>query len=298
MNPIFLKKSLLSISLCFTLLLSVKAQETAPESNGGGKTEVYLDKLPDIKIEKLVFYQNPLFIEYEKLTDDYVPEWYPAYCANGYFAYFKDYAHEAVKYFHSISGITTEQLSIPIKVIKEKSLTLQDLYPNPYEYMFGEIWFTYQETKERIVLVMGYVPPSKVDNVNFGDINSTGKISSDNPFKDLGNITMPFIYEDNLLKLANQPYVFDEVLKSKSVIWKGVVFDDFSVLLKNASTYTRSRLVNGHRIFETVKNTPNGPVVVGGSEGKAWYQRYWWAIAGGLLALVALSYFILRRRKK
>jgi len=110
---------------------------------------------------------------------------------------------------------------------------------------------------------MGYVPPSKVDNVSFGDINSTSKISSNNPFKDLGSITVPYIYEDNLLKLANQPYVFDEVLKSKSVIWRGLIFKDFSVLLANASTYTRSRLVNGHRIFETVKNTPNGPVVVG-----------------------------------
>ena len=263
MNLIIFKKSLLIISLCITLLVGLKAQEAIPNSNGGDKTKVYLDKLPDIKIEKLVFYQNPLFIEYEKLTDAYIPEWYPAYCANGYFAYFKDYAHEAVKYFHSISGITTEQLSKPIQLIKEKGLTLQDLYPNPYEYMFGEIWFTCPKTNEKIVLVMGYVPPSKVDNVSFGDINSTSKISSNNPFKDLGSITVPYIYEDNLLKLANQPYVFDEVLKSKSVIWRGLIFKDFSVLLANASTYTRSRLVNGHRIFETVKNTPNGPVVVG-----------------------------------
>ena len=252
------KKSLFSILLCLTLLVSLKAQDA---SNNTGE-EVYLDKLPDIKIEKLIFYQNPLFVEYGKLADNYTPEWYPAFCANGYYDYFKDNPYNAVKYYHSISGFTKEKLSESIQNVIGGKYSRQDLYPNPYEYIFGEIWFIYKKTNERIGIVMGYLPPNKINNFKFKTDQCENKDISNFPFINMANYVQPFIYEDDLLKRADPPYVFNKVLKNKELIIKGMTFESFSVLLKNAPTYVRSRLINDKRIFETVKNTPNGPVVV------------------------------------
>lgn len=297
MNKLKVLITLFLILFFFGNIACLQAQYASTDSL---KEIVFLDRYGEIEIENVVFYQNPLYLEYKNITDDYTPEWYNAYSANGHFDYFKDYPNEAVKYFHSISGVTVEQLTKPLQIISEKHLSLHEIYPNPYEYIYGEIWFVYKKTKQNIVLVMGCVVENKLDNIEFdGDVSLTEGKQSNNPFKNRFNYEQPYIYEDNTLKRANQSYVFNEVLQSDKIIWKGTSFSEFTTLLANAKSYTRSRLENGQRIFETIKNTPDGPVVIkqGGVEKAPdnWFYNYWWALIA--IVLFGLLIIVLKRKR-
>ncbi|MDD4968733.1 MAG: hypothetical protein PHT07_04820 [Paludibacter sp.] len=69
--------------------------------------EASLDTISYIKIEKTIFYKDPLVMEYSSLTDTtYIPEWYNAFCACYNINHFKDFSKDAIKFYHSDCGVT------------------------------------------------------------------------------------------------------------------------------------------------------------------------------------------------
>ena len=252
----FLKIKFLFVFLCAIVLLpSSHAQEKV-----SGQATV---KSPDnnIVVEKRVLYQIPYCLEYCNTIEPYVPEWYPAYCANGYWDYFDNYARDAVKYFYSKMNISSEQLAQHVESVKPtlEGKTPFEKYSGRYQYYYGEIWLRVKSTNERIVLLMGYQDQQmeRKKDASFAKIEDNGSITFSNPFKGQGNATIHFIFEDNILKFLRYS-IYQEKTGNKRM---GTSFSDFTDSLKVSSNYVLSTIKDGKRIFETIENTPNGPVV-------------------------------------
>jgi len=264
------------------------------------------DKADHLKVDSIIYYQNPLVLKYDTIQEkNTIPVWFPAYCAEKNPFFFRNYLKEAPAYFQNRLQITDSILKKSLDIYNQYSL--EEIKPEPYNYIFAEIWLTSKETDQKVILVISnrilhYIPKMDYDNLDTTLLGKGQPYFESNPdvyheiYSGFTN-TYCFIYEDSLWKFADQMYVIKEIVNKNGVIYYGGI-KSFKQFIKRADSYTRGRIVNGHRIFETVKNTPNGPVVVGENDGKAWCQRYWWAITGCLAALALLAYFILRRRKK
>jgi|GEM_PF-4536919 len=272
----------------------------------GGDRNIPIDSLTHIAIDSIICYDDPYVITNGKIEElGFSPVWLNGFCSTNIPTFYDRNASKAMPYIHNSLDI--------------EETALQKFYdewvPKPDQnndfsiFILGDIYFHNITTNEKYIKSPIWAVPfnqpvriSQLDTTKLGGHNSTKLDSNDVYFSFYQNDHGAFLfykYENGVYKKCRDSYLY-EVL-SWDLKASGGMFSSakgFITTVKNQKTYTRSRLVNGHRIFETVKNMPNGPVVVRENDGKAWSQQYWWAIAGGLLALVALSYFILRRRKK
>jgi len=261
------------------------------------------DKVDYLKVDSIIYYQNPLVLKYDTIQEkNTMPVWFPAYCAEKNPFFFRDYIKEAPKYFHSmIKGIDNE---LKRKLDIFDKYTLKEIQPIPYEYVFAELWLTAKETNQKVILVISNNISDNIPDMDYNKLDTTllGKRQpyfESNPdayheiYSGFTN-TCCYIYEDSLWKLASQMYVIKELINKHGDIYYGGI-KSFKQFIERADRYTRGRIVNGHRIFETVKNTPNGPVVV---SNQAWYLKYWWALVIGLVIIALLALLIRRKSKK
>lgn len=228
------------------------------------------DKVDYMSVDSIIYYQNPLVLKYDTIQEENtMPVWFPAYCAENNPFVFHNYLEEAPTYYQSRLQITSSDLKRKLDIFDQYSL--KEIQPFPYEYVFAEIWLTCKETDEKIILVIYNRILQTIPNMDYNNLDTTllGQRppyfeTNPNPLHEIYSgftSTCCYIYEDSLWKHADQRYVIKDLInKQKEVYYGGI--KSFKYFIERAKSYTRGRIVNGHRIFETVKNTPNGPVVV------------------------------------
>ena len=264
------------------------------------------DKVDYLSVDSVIYYQNPLVLRYDTIQEETtIPIWFLAHCADKNPFFFRNYLKEAPKYFHSMFQDIDSELKRKLDIFNK--YTLEEIQPVPYNYVFAELWLTNKETNQKVILVISNQILHPIHDMDYDNLDTTllGKLphyfeTNPNRYQEIYSgwtNTCCYIYEDSLWKYASQKYVLNELVNKGEKIYYGGI-KSFKYFIERADSYTRGRIVNGRRIFETVKNTPNGPVVVSKNGGKAWYQRYWWAIAGSLAALALLAYLVLGRKKK
>lgn len=222
-----------------------------------------IDTISYISIDKLIYYQNPLVLEYNSLIDkEYVPIWYKPYCANANYEYFKDYPKEAAGLFQSISGVTEEKLSEYLKKTKAKG-SLKDNLLLPFTYIFGEIWITYRKTGEQIIYTQSYESEKTIPKLEFREpvVKKNLLNEKTDSIKELSGSITSYIYENGILKRANQPIVWKGMICNNSKYMISGSLNSFKDILFRAPRYIRSVVKDGKRVFETIENTKEGPVV-------------------------------------
>lgn len=110
------------------------------------------DKLDNVKIDKVVYYQTPYAIYGNKPVEtDYLPYWYWGYCATSYPLAFKNYVTEANSFILPPKSFSEKELKD--YETKFKNLKIEDL-TLPYVYCYGEIYLTDKKTKKTVYHVI------------------------------------------------------------------------------------------------------------------------------------------------
>ncbi len=132
---------------------------------------VDIDTLSYLKIDKTIFYKDPIELEYNLLTDTtFIPAWYQAFCAGSNPDYFKDYPREAIKYMYKDMGFTQSMLQDHINRVKAEGGVKEEMKKNPdvlYLYVYGETWLTLKKTGDQYVLIDGIYSNHKIKNLRF-----------------------------------------------------------------------------------------------------------------------------------
>ena len=268
--------------IIFFQVISVSAQKI---THNKANEKKLLTEATNFRIDSFVYYVNPFITDYYvPIEKEFTPPWLPAHLIknrpdlyDNYNDLLREYSHIGVSrdtiINHKIRRSLTEYLDHEKKLYPEKPL---------FGYTIGEIWFTDIKTNVQIIsLSHRYAHSEKPLQINF----------SNDSLKNTSMICQLYYFENDTLKIISSS-LYDSLELDKYSFWKTT---DFIKIMSEVPFYTRSIVKNGHRIFETVKNTPNGPVVVG---NQAWYLRYWWAIAAGLIIIVLLVFLIRRKSKK
>ncbi|WP_281227048.1 hypothetical protein [Flavobacterium aquiphilum] len=238
---------------------------------------VYYDKLPHIKIDKIVFYESPYTILYNKPMEiNFKPNWYWGYCSSSYPLAFDNFTKEALKYRAS-DNQSSEQV---LEDYEKKFKTLKnEQFRTPYVYYFGEIYFTYRKSKKQYIKTLYYSFNKEFKNLDFNKIDTLKfkkkktlekgkKITDLEPNEMITYLPTTsdyYVLEDGIYKWGNLSNIHDNILRQgdHSLFFNGNLFNQFCVMLRRAPSYIRSRVENGKRYFETVKQTPKGIVVIG-----------------------------------
>lgn len=248
------------------------------QSSSNSKIRKSYDKLDNIKIDKVVYYESPYtMIAHRPIETAYLPSWYWGYCANNYPLAFKNYPVEAKSFM--FSSISDSETKLKAYEAKFKNLKLED-FPMPYVYCYGEIYFTDKKTQKQYLVVLSYKFEKESPNMEFSKIDiQKFKVPKDMRFKNSKTKS------DAFTRVYDAPTVFNYFVLDKDGVYKegdnveidkNVVqngnsniiigenrFDHFLDMLKRAPNYIRSYIVNGERIFETNKQTPNGIISIG-----------------------------------
>lgn len=236
------------------------------------------DKLDNIKIDRVVYYESPYtMIAHKPIETTYLPSWYWGYCATNYPLAFKNYAAEANAFMlppKSFSETKLKEYETRFKNLKPKD------FPMPYVYCYSEIYFTDKKTQKQYLAVLAYIFEKESPNMEFNKIDiQKFKVPKDWRYKNSKAESDVFVQVYDAPTVTNY-YVLDKdgVYKEgdnveirKNVVQNGNSnimiaenrLDHFQDMLKRAPKYIRSYIENGERIFETVKQTPNGIIVIG-----------------------------------
>ena len=245
MKTIFLKSATLLL-----LLLSINLVN----AQGSSYKKIPLDSLSNITINKLIYFQEPLYFKKGNLSNkSYLPEWYNAECAISNISDMN--ASEKVKYFSIKLGVKEGDLARLDEDTAAINSRKRQFDKWPSKIFYGEVWITINKTGQQVVLVLNTLKEKEFENLKFnGPTNNNYEAINAN-----GSNYEPtvFIYEDGILKAADQYEIISQFTKSrKETISVGL--EAFQDLLFRSNSYIRSNIQKGKRIFETVENTPSG----------------------------------------
>lgn len=262
-----------------------------------------IDSIPNIVIDSIIFYDDPFVITEDKIeSKGNSPVWIKGFCSTSLPTFFDLDAKKGIKYIHSSIAAT--------------EIDLQDFYnkwkPNDKltRYMLGDIYFHDNKTNKRYIWTISWamlnnnsVRLSNLDLSKFRNRNCEND-KYELFYKNDYSSFYFYVKENGVYKKCNDLYLFEVLnwdIRSKGGTFKsGRKFIEF---VSRQKKYIRSRIVNSKRIFETVKNTPNGKVVVpikNKNINKVTLQRekdYKWYIVVGLFLILGLL-LILRKRRK
>ena len=169
-----MKKIRLLISIAILWGLSIASVSSQEKFNKLAiKTKVDIDTLSYLKIDKVIYYKDPLELEYNFLTDTtFIPKWYNAYCVNCNIEHFNNCLKDAKKYIYRDSVLTASMLQdynsevktdggTKARIIKSKFLF------ESYLYIFGETWLTLKKTGEQYVLIQGINSDHRFTDLRF-----------------------------------------------------------------------------------------------------------------------------------
>lgn len=248
------------------------------QSSPNSKIRKSYDKLDNIKIDKVVYYESPYtMIAHKPIETTYFPSWYWGYCAKNYPLAFKNYVAEANSFMLSPEPFSETRLKA--YETKFKNLKPED-FPMPYVYCYGEIYFTDKKTKKQYLALLAYVFEKENHNMDFSKIDiQKFKVPKDWRYKnskaesdvfvqvyDAPTVTNYFVLDkDGVYKEGDNVEIRKNVVQNgnSNIIIGENRMDHFVDMLKRAPKYIRSWIENGERFFETVKQTPNGIVVIG-----------------------------------
>lgn len=265
-----MKLSILPLIALLLIQFELQAQQTSKI-----KTKYY-DKLEHIKIDKIVYYETPYTTLCNKPQEEYQPSWYWGYCAVSYPLAFENYTDDAKFYMTSDLQLSKDEL---IAYENEFKNIKPEGFKAPYMYYFGEIYFTDKKTTKEYLMTLAYRLDKPIEQVDFSKIDTLKfKIPWDKRKKDLSGkakdvevlFVLPttskyFSLEDGVYKGGSTINIRTNILErgDKDLYFEGGRLDKFHIMLRRAPNFVRSKIVNGERIFETVKYTPNGMVVIG-----------------------------------
>lgn len=135
----------------FGLLLIASGGQNVSSQNRIKKTS--FDSIPDIKIDKLIFYQEPILIHRgEFAASEYKPIWYETQHMT---SDCEDIKPElAINFYQKRIGITQQDLTNSIKdttARKEKN-AYYDKWPN--DYKFGEVCLLLNQQEKKLYLYL------------------------------------------------------------------------------------------------------------------------------------------------
>ena len=87
---------------------------------------------------------------------------------------------------------------------------------SPYFYIYGEIRLTYTKTGDQIVLILGTYSDKKIKNLRFNQPLKEKNITNEktDSISHPSSSIYAFIYENNLLKVANQMHVIEDLISN------------------------------------------------------------------------------------
>lgn len=227
-------------------------------------------ELPHIKVDEIIYYQQPFKMVYNKPEDNgFKPDWYNAYCVTSYPKGLEYYEDSVMFYVDSIDTTTKEQL-LNFKT-RFEATSLSD-FRLPFRYCYGEIILSSKINDHKFLILLKYDLKEDIANFDCADIDllqiearAKGKKnealdSCDIYFPVYTTIPGYSIYsiEDGIVKNTDQHFVLKSVLnnKNQNLFVRFNHLHDFKSILDSIPEYTRSKIVNGQRTFETIKNIP------------------------------------------
>lgn len=228
-----------------------------------------IDSLSHIVVDSIVVYDDPYIVtngEIEKLG--FSPVWLKGFCSTSIPTYFNRKAKDGLQYIHNSIKVSEESL----QEFYNKWVPKPDPSIDLTTYILGDIFFHDKSSNEKYIYSPAWrarynspVRLSRLDVAKLGELNRDKLDSTDAffPFyRDDHGTYFFYKYEDDVYKKCFDLILVEVLkwdLKSFSVYSSA---KDIINLAGRQKTYVRSRLSNGKRIFEIVKNTPNGSVVV------------------------------------
>ena len=223
------------------------------------ENQISLDSISNITINKIIFYKAPLiFTKGELDSSEYTPAWNEAASVVADAERLRHKNAYKAKYIQKRLGIDEKSFADHEKDTVNLNRTKRHYQQKPASYYYCEIWFQIKSTGENVVLAINTEllkdkTPLKIANASKNNIDEFDTKE--------GTIINPefYIYEDGILKFADQSYYMHLLKNNKS--W--IKFDLKSIkdLIFRSKNYTRSILVKGKRVFQLVENTPNGIII-------------------------------------
>jgi len=213
-----------------------------------------IDSISGITITKLIYYQTPIIEKKGSYAStEYKTVWHDANRAIND----KNTPEESLKYYQKRLGKTLQEIK---RTNNDSLIAINEAkyYSEyPMDYKFGEVWFTFNSTGEKIVLVLNTIKKKEYANIKFKNPSKQNFESIDS----LGVYGSPkaYIYEDGILKFGDQMNILERLNNGDSNV--NYSLKGFKDVLFRAQEYVRSIIKSDTRVFETVENTATGIVV-------------------------------------
>lgn len=264
-----------------------------------------IDSVTHIQIDSIIVYDTPYVIcNAEHENNGFKPVWNKAYDATSNPHLFHHKAHNAMPYLHKSLEIEENKLQKFYDTWVQQPDSSIDLT----WYVLGDIYFHDKESSYIYSPAWGarYNIPVQLSDLNIDNLGLIDRSELDTcdmyyPFyrDDHGTFSF-YILEDGNYKDCKASMIYD-ILQWDIKALDGTFGNAkrFLEFIKRQKTYTRSRIENGQRIFETIKNTPDGPVVVKQVDDNEtpdnWLYKYWWVLAA--IVLFGLLVIALKRKR-
>jgi len=258
-----IKLLLLSITLV-TTLTSIHAQNNMKSSDIW--TPISIDSVPNIQINRIFYYSNPIEFKFYALTDtSYIPVWYKTFCADTNVEYFKDYPKEAIHYFATEFGVTESALkNIYDKYSKAGGFQEYIIKENiaKFLYIYAEIWITTRNDNANYLLLQGYNSEEQIKDLRLSTKIIAKNIKNEKVDSIKNQPVASFIFkvENDTLKWVDQTTLDNIVLIDKHVI--ECHLNRFKDMCYRKPNYIQSETENGKRVFKKMEKDADGVLKV------------------------------------
>ena len=229
------------------------------------RKSISIDSVPNIKINKVVYYQKPLEFIFNALTDtSYIPVWYKTFCAEMNMDYFKNYSKEAIHYFSSELRLTESDLKNMQNIVVNAG-GFQEYFKknNPedkYFYVFGEIWLTSKNNNINYLIIQGFNSKTQIQNLNFSSKIIEKNIKNeevDSLIYSIGRSSIIFKVINDTLKWIDQNNTADNIiLDNKHSLDPDL--HTFKDMCYKKPKFFQSEIENGKRMFKTMEKDKDG----------------------------------------
>ena len=241
-------------------LLTAQSKSTATVH----KKLTTIDSIPNIKIDKIIYYAKPIEFKFYALTDtSYIPVWYKTLCADTNVDYFKDYPKEAVHYFvNNFNPPITEASSKEIYDKYQRAGGFKEYiiqqHLAKFMYIFDEIWLTAKNDSSRYLILQGYNSENQIKNIKFSTRLIDNNIRNENvdTMKFQERPYFIFKLENDTLKWTNLDIFNNKILNDRYFISSEL--KHFKDICHRKTQYVQSEIEEGKRVFKLMEKDLDG----------------------------------------
>lgn len=225
-------------------------------------TPIPIDSVPNIQINRIVYYSKPIEFKFYALTDTaYIPVWYKTFCADMNVEYFKDYPKEAIHYYSSELGITESFLKNQYDKYSNEGGFQEYLIKHDRQqflYIFDEIWITTRNDNANYLLLQGYESEEQIKNLRLSNKIIAKNIKNEKVDSIKNQPVASFIFKvvNDTLKWVDQNTLDNIVLLDKHVI--ECHLNRFKDMCYRKPNYIQSEVENGKRVFKLMEKNAAG----------------------------------------